>query len=255
MRVLSKACDFVLSRQLSVARIIAIVFAFLILNSAFIIPVYAQQATMNLTPSSGTYNPGCQFTTSLNLNTGGAQTDGTDAILVYDTSRLSTNSNSIASGTIYPDYPGNNVDEATGRITISGLSSITSAFSGSGTLATITFTVLPQAPVGVATVNFDFDANDKSKTTDSNVVERGTVTDILSTVVNGNYTIGTGTACANGGSVVPTGNGISTPSGGLNDGSSYNKTLPPAGTEQLTYTIAIVGTTLVILGILGFALL
>ncbi len=253
MRVFSRQTY---GRQLSVARIIAIVFAFLILNSAFIIPVYAQQATMSLSPSSGTFNPGCQFTTSVNLNTGGAQTDGTDAILVYDTSRLSTNTNSIASGTIYPDYPGNNVDEATGRITVSGLSSITSAFSGSGTLATVTFTVLPQAPVGVATVNFDFDANDKSKTTDSNVVERGTVTDILSTVVNGNYTIGTGTACTSGG-VTQAGSGVSTPSGGLNNGvdSSYNKTLPNSGTAELTYTIAIVGTTLVILGFLGFALL
>lgn len=215
---------------------------------------FAQQATLSLTPSSGTYNPGCQFTTSVNLNTGGAQTDGTDAILVYDTSRLSTNTNSVASGTIYPDYPGNNVDESNGRITVSGLSSITSAFSGSGTLATITFTVLPNAPAGTATVNFDFDANDKTKTTDSNVVERGTVTDILSTVVNGNYTIGTGTGCTGGGGVVPTGTGVGTPSGGLNDG-SFNKTLPNSGTEELTYTIAIVGTTLVILGVLGFALL
>lgn len=237
-----------------------LLFVFLSPFSFALSPVNAQQATLSLSPSSGTFNKGCQFTADVRLNTGGAQTDGTDAILVYDTNKLSTNTNSIASGTIYPDYPGNNVDETNGRITISGLSSITSAFSSSGTLATITFTVKPEAPEGATSVTFDFDANDKSKTTDSNVVERGTVSDILSTVVNGNYIIGSGTSCATVGTVKTGSGSVSTPSGGLVD-DLPKKTLndftggKSSGTPELTYTIAIVGATLVILGILGFALL
>lgn len=229
-------------------------------------PIYAQQATLSMSPSTGTFNRGCQFTVDVKLVTGSAQTDGTDAILLYDTSKLTTNTNSIASGTIYPDYPGNNVDEQAGRITISGLSSVTSAFSGQGNLATITFTVKEAAPLGSSKVSFDFDPNDKGKTTDSNVVERGTVADVLSTIIDGNYTIGAGKSCAGGAGTITTSGGddtLATPSGGISDGSTgYEKKSlndftngKGPGTPELTYTVAIVGATLTILGMLGFMLL
>ena len=42
-------------------------------------------------------------------------------------------------------------------------------------------------------VRFDFDPANPQKTTDSNVVEHSTISEILSSVTNGNYTIGTGT--------------------------------------------------------------
>lgn len=221
--------------------------------------VLAQQATLSLSPSSGTFAKGCQFTVDIKLNTGGGQTDGTDAILLYDNTRLSTNNSAIASGNIYPDYPGNNADEAAGRITISGLSSVTSAFSGSGTLATVTFTVKPDATEGVGKVRFDFDPNDKAKTTDSNVVERGTVSDILSSVVDGTYTVGSGTTCG-GSTVTKTGVGgtVSTSSGSLSktDSSLEKKVfLPNSGTSELTYTIVIIGATLTVIGLLGLVLL
>ncbi|MDO8618714.1 MAG: cohesin domain-containing protein [Candidatus Daviesbacteria bacterium] len=212
-------------------------------------PVYGAGASLSLSPSTGTFNPGCSFTVSVKLDTGGAQTDGTDAILLYNPSQLTTTSASIASGTIYPDYPGNNVDSQNGKITISGLASVSSAFAGQGTLATIAFTVNTNATAGPATVKFDFDPADKAKTTDSNIVERGTVSDILSSTVDGNYTIGTGTSCAAGGK----GGVSSTPSGQLKnlDQAVGGKT----GSEQLTFTVAIVGSVLTVLGILGLALL
>lgn len=229
--------------------------SFLIINLYLVTPILAAQATLSLSPSTGTFGKGCQFTVDIKLNTGGAATDGTDAIITYDPTRLSTNTNSIASGTIYPDYPGNNVDEQNGKITVSGLSSVTSAFSGSGNLATVTFSVKPEAPEGLTTIKFDFDANDKAKTTDSNVVERGTVSDILSSVVNGSYTITSG-GCTGG--AVKTGiggtGGVGTPSGTIDDGFN-KKILPDSGTSELTYTIAIVGSILAILGVLGLALL
>ena len=62
----------------------------------------------------------------IKLDTTGAQTDGTDAILIYDSSRLTATA--ITSGNIYPDYPGNNIDPS-GKINISGLASVSSAFS------------------------------------------------------------------------------------------------------------------------------
>ncbi len=220
-------------------------FLFSIFFFLFSTPVNA--ATLSLSPSSGTFNRGCSGSLNVDLDTAGAQTDGSDALIKYDPTRI--NATSITSGTIYPDYPGNNIDSQTGKITISGLASVTAAFSGKGTLATINFAVPENAPTGATSVKFEFDPNDKAKTTDSNVVERGTIVDVLNSVVDGNYIIGTG-ACGkiSQGSIGTTGS-VSTPS------AFVKPTLPPAGTEQFTFTIAILGSLLTILGILGLALL
>lgn len=225
---------------------IIIIIVITLITFIFSPPVFAQQATLSLSPSSGTFNKGCGFSLGINLDTSGVQTDGTDAILIYDSSRVTATS--IVSGSIYQDYPGNNIDDAKGEITVSGLASVSTPFSGQGTLATINFTVKSDAPEGVSQIKFDFDPNDKAKTIDSNVVERGTIADTLNSVVNGNYTIGSGTC----GVPVIVGRGaVSTPSATT----TPVKTLPPAGSEKLTYTLAIVGVVLTILGILGLALL
>jgi hypothetical protein len=230
----------------------------------------AQQAILSLSPSDGSINRGCNFSLEVKLNTDGAQTDGTDAILIYDPSRFSATS--IISGTIYPDFPGNNIDQQNGKITISGLASVTQAFTGQGTLATINFRAQDNAPTGVAQVNFDFDPINKAKTTDSNVVQRGTVADILNSVVNGNYTIGTGSCSVSGPGVTgstgtPGTTGITGGTPGLgNQGGSgivgttpsgqiIYKTLPQGGTQELTATLVIIGSILTIFGILGLALL
>lgn len=234
----------------------------------FVLPASALAATLTLSPATGTFNRGCEFAVSIDLDTAGAQTDGTDAILRYDPTRFSTNNSKISPNTsMYPDFPGNSVDEATGKITISGLASVATPFTGKGSLSTIRFSVLPNAPQTASAMTFDFDPNDKAKTTDSNVVERGTVADVLSTVFNGTYTVGTGTVCTQGsGTGTGTGTGlgqgqvgqIATPSATIQP--TFQpipppKTLPPAGSEQLTYSIAIVGSILAVLGILGLALL
>ncbi len=223
-------------------------------------PAFATGATLSLSPSTGTFNKGCGFTLSINLDTGGAQTDGTDAILFYDPTRFTANA--IHSGTIYADYPGNNIDATNGKITVSGLSSVSSAFSGAGTLATIDFAVADDAPAGTSQIKFDFDPADKTKTTDSNVVERGTVTDILNQVVDGNYTIGTG-ACGttNSGTTTTTTNNTATGSGVWTKtpvgGPLPTKTpvLPQSGNISPTVLVAVVGSALTILGILGLAIL
>lgn len=219
-------------------------------------PVSALAATLSLSPTTGTHNKGCNFSVDIILDTGGVQTDGTDAILKYDNSKITATS--ITSGTIYADYPGNSIDDTTGKVTSSGLASISSAFSGKGTLATVNFTVKEAAAAGATIISFDFDSNNKTNTTDSNVVQRGSQTDILSSVTNGNYTIGTG-AC---GTTALPNTGIArgqtgTPSAGQGQTQSEEPitALPPAGSEQFTFTLAIVGSVLTILGILGLALL
>lgn len=223
-------------------------------------PVYAQQATLSISPSTGTYNRNCSFALDVNINTAGGQTDGTDAIVIYDPSRFSATS--ITNGTVYPEYPGNNIDEVNGKITISGLASVSSAFSGQGKLATINFTVKDKATTGATQVTIDFDAQNKTKTTDSNVVQRGTIADILNSVVNGNFTVGEGTCGAS-----PAPVGVRPPQGAPEEATPpaevkqpyqqpyQPKTLNNTANTELTYTIAIIGSSLVILGVLGLVLL
>lgn len=233
---------------------VIITFAFLLFTLA--LPTQALAATLSLSPTTGTFNRSCPFTLDINLNTGGVQTDGTDSILFYDNSRFTAIS--ISPGTIYAEYPGNNVDDSSGKVTVSGLASVSQPFTGSGKLATINFTVKENAPAGVTQVKFDFDPNNMTKTTDSNVVQRGTVQDVLSSVVNGNYTVGTGT-CGSSVSPSPGGTAIgrgapisSTPAAQPKE----FKTLPPAGgNAEWTATLTIVGVVLTVLGILGLALL
>lgn len=232
---------------------------FILLMFVLIRPAVALAASLSLSPSSGTFNKGCAFSLEIKLDTGGLESDGTDAILSYDQNKVTATS--ISPGIIYADYPGNSVDNDTGKVIISGLASVSSGYKSSGTpgtLATVNFTVKDAVATGATIIKFDFDANAPTKTTDSNVVQRGTVLDILSSAPSGNYIIGTG-ACTQGVpapvTVLPRTGGqgaviISTPSAEI----PY-KTLPPAGSEQLTFTIAIVGSVLTILGILGLALL
>ena len=137
------------------------------------------------------------------------------------------------------------------------MASVSSAFSGQGSVATVKFTVKDNAPTGATQVKFDFDPSDKSKTTDSNVVQRGTASDILSSVVNGNYTIGTGTCGTSPATGGKGGQGaVSTPSGQVKTlDQLVDKTGKGPGSPELTFTLAIVGSVLVVLGILGLALL
>lgn len=219
-------------------------------------PISVFAASLSLSPATGTFNKNCAFTLQINLNTGTAQTDGTDAIILYDQSKFSAQS--ISSGSIYSDYPGNSVDDNAGKVTVSGLASVNSPYTGTGTLATISFKVKENAQPGVSQVKFDFDPNDKSKTTDSNVVERGTVADILSSVTNGSYTVGTG-ACSSQTGVQQGAPGVGTPSATIaptpTPRTLDDLTNGPPGTSGITFAVAIVGSILAIFGILGLVLL
>lgn len=247
-----------------------------------------QTASLSVDPTNGTFNQGCAFSINITLDTGGVKTDGTDAILVYDASRLTATS--ITNGSVYPDFPGNNIDTQGGKITISGLASVSTPFSGRGTLATINFLVSPSAPAGATQIKFEFDPTGSSfpaqctqngtarNSCDSNVVQQGTVLDVLGAVNNGNYIIGTGSCTpqaspspAPGSGVVQVPGGssgttrpgviggpggtvfVSSPS--ANSGFIPMKTLPPGGTQEFTFMLAILGSALTVLGILGLALL
>lgn len=219
-------------------------------------PAYAFAASLSIAPSSGQMNKGCDVTVTLELDTQGAQTDGTDAILIYDPSKLTIQQSDITPGKIYNDYPGISVDAASGKISVSGLAQVSEAYSGKGTMATLKFKVAAAAANGPTEIKIDFDPNNKTNSMDSNVVERGTVSDVLSSVIDGNYTIGTG-SCAGG--IGATGSGTGAPalpiSNPVASGGSLPSSLPEAGILDNTVVVASVGMLLVVLGIAGIAFL
>lgn len=225
------------------------------LMASLFLPLEVNAAVLSLSPSSGVLNKGCNVALKVELNTEGAQTDGTDAILQYDASKITPLN--IINGPIYPDFPGNFIDTQSKKINISGLASVTEPFSGTGTLATINFVIPQTAQTGATQLTFEFDPNDKAKTIDSNVVERGTVADVLNSVVNGSYTIGSGTSCALAGQ----GQQSATPSATIRPTVTPSATplpiseLPPAGLSGTTLILTAAGLLLTVLGIVGLALL
>lgn len=253
-----------------------------VLSAILISPAAVFAATLSFDPASGVLNKGCEITVKINLDTQGVQTDGTDVIVLYTPAQLSTTTSQITNGTIYPEYPGNSVDSSGGKISISGISSVSSPFSGNGTFATIKFNVANTLKENdKINLNFDFDANNKTKTTDTNVVERGTIADVLNAVTNGSYTVGAGT-CTGGGVVTGTGTGAGTGTGGSTTTGGQGQVLPgtnpttssqsaqyqvykpqvidditggKAGLLDNTIVLATVGIVLVILGVAGLAML
>src|SRR3989338_7955628 len=126
---------------------------FFVLMISFIIkPAYAATITLSLTPSTKTVTINETFTVTINLATGGASTSAADIELTFDNTKL--NLIDIVPGTIYGQYIGEDIDNANGRASISGLANSTQdLFSGTGTFATLTFRAIQS---GTGNVSFDF---------------------------------------------------------------------------------------------------
>lgn len=148
-------------------------------------PVHAAGASFSLLPASGTYRIGDFFDVAVNLNTGGEQTSGADSILLYEPEKLEAQG--ITTGSVYSSYPIKSINSTAGKISISGIiSDATSSFSGEGVFASIKFKALTS---GTTTLRFDFEPG---QPTDSNIAKKGTQgEDILNSVANATYTIGT----------------------------------------------------------------
>jgi hypothetical protein len=167
------------------------------------------------------------------LDTQGSTTDGTDAVVLYDPNQLTASS--IVAGKIYSDFPGNTIDNSAGKVSIYALAPTDQPFSGQGTMATVNFTTAASASASITPIKLDFDPNDPTKSTDSNVIDKTTLKDILSSVTNGSYTINTSsTGCK---TVVKT--------------ASTAQTLPDSGVPEVTWAFSGLGAFLVVSGIFG----
>lgn len=179
---------------------ISIIFLIFITVINFIRPVPAYAAaSLSLSPASSTKAVGNTFSVDIVVDTGGDAIGGVTAILTYDTTRLQAQSTALTPGPIFGTSVSpftNSIDATTGQIRYDS-GTLGTAYTGRGTLATMTFRAIA---VGTAQVNFTFNP---SSTTGTSLVAAATgPTNLLTTVNNGTYTI---TSTGTGGTLPPTG--------------------------------------------------
>lgn len=224
--------------QLALRFLVPLVMIFLILPAHTVLAT-ASTPTLSLSPQSASVNTSCQFSVNINIDTAGQASDGSDAILFYDPTRLQVVS--ISQGTAFPTSPNNIFDNQKGQLTVNGLISPGQPFNGAGLLAKVNFKVVDGAPLGLTQVTFDFDPNNKTKTSDSNIVKSGQAVDILDNVINGSYTIVTGSCNIS----------DQPPIGGSNISVSPQPTLPQSGNQKTTELLTAFASAMAFLGLLG----
>lgn len=208
-------------------------------------PLQVSAASFALSPATGTFNKGCNFSVKINIDSGGAQVDSAEAAILFDNGKITPSSTPVSQGTLFPTYVPVTTTSS-GKIVVSGISNPGSPFTGSGTFATLNFTVRQDASSGPFTIKFDFDPNDRAKTTDSNIVQTSTIAELLSAVSDGSYNIGTGPSCS----------GTTQPIGGSASASLVPQVLSPNGTSPgfSAPTIAITVTALFLIAVGAIAL-
>lgn len=149
------------------------------------------KASLALSPSSGTYNKGCDFFIDVNMDAAIFDIDGVDLVLKYDKDRVQateittvTTFNNIGIDFVYKEY-----NNDTGMLYFTGVSRLNKPLKGTGKLATLNFKVKTSASTGEAKMEI---LRDPNSVTMSNIIEVGTVENKLEVVVNGNYTVGSG---------------------------------------------------------------
>lgn len=163
----------------------SILFGFLIFGLFEVI----EGATLELVPGSGTFKIGEIFEIKIILDTKGERADGVDIhYLNFDPNLLEVQDQDspksgvqIEPGSLFPNTMINKVDNFSGKIEFSQISSPGNTFQGKGTLAKIKFKVLDS---GTGSVYFDFTPD---STIDCNVPAQGR--EILNSVINGEYTL------------------------------------------------------------------
>lgn len=134
----------------------------------------------DLSPQAGSVKVGDKFSVSINIASQ-KPTDGADIILLYDPKLLSVVKNGsddppVITGSLYSDYPLNSVDERSGKISVSGITSSAGGLTPKGTFGTVAFQA---KSAGKAEIYLEFKLG---STVDTNVIESKTAKDILDEV-------------------------------------------------------------------------
>jgi len=158
-------------------------------NSSAALVGSVNQATLTLSPQSGTYNANDNFTVSIYLNTNGQNVVVVAAYLNYDKTHfqaLSIDTN----GSIFSFEAEKIIDSANGKIKITRGIPTPGVNTSNGLVAKVNFKALSNVTPASDNLTSDFVVD---STTDSNIIlDDGRGTDILSGVYNAKYTVGSG---------------------------------------------------------------
>lgn len=216
----------------------------LLLFTFLLLPVSANAASFTLSPATGTFNKGCNFSVKVNIDSAGSKIDSAEAAILFDNGKITPSTSAVTQGTIFPTYVPVTTT-GSGKIVVSGISNPGTPFTGSGTFATLNFVVRSDASTGPFTIKFDFDPNDRAKTTDSNIVESSTIAETLSSVGDGSYNIGTGPSCS----------GTTQPVGGSGSATLQPQILTPQGVAPgfslPTVILAVAAISFIVIGVVS----
>jgi len=144
------------------------------------------QATLSVSPESGSYNQNGTFTVSVNLNTNGQNVVVAAAYLNYD--RNSFQAVSIdTTGSVFTVEAEKIIDSVNGIIKITRGKPTPGVNTASGLIATINFKALYGVTPSADNLTFRFIAGDNTQSTV--IKDDGLGTNILSGVYNGRYTV------------------------------------------------------------------
>jgi|Napbiome12C3dose_1001474.scaffolds.fasta_scaffold00001_135 hypothetical protein len=135
-------------------------------------------AKISLTTSQQAFQTGEIVPVKVTIDSGTKSITGVDLVLKYDPAILEITKENLVLGKIMDEYPLSSVDSKQGLISISGISSLDSGFSGSGEFATLNFKAKSAGKTSLV-INFE-----KGTTIASNVVDANTSLNILEEVVN-----------------------------------------------------------------------
>lgn len=142
--------------------------------------VKLKPTTVSLVSEKISLKKGEKITVSVNISSN-SKTDGVDLVITYDPKLLSVETigqtkQPVIAGTIYNDYPLNSLDQALGRITVSGITDVPGGVLADGLFGSLVFV---GKNFGSAKISLDFSPG---STADSNVTETGTGKDVLEKV-------------------------------------------------------------------------
>jgi len=185
-------------------------------------------ATLSVSPATQTVTVNDFFNVNIGIDTQNAFIDGVDvfylnynpALLQVQDASTSIAGIQISQGILMPTTLANSVDSTLGKITFSQVTASDSRYQGSGTLAVVRFKALT---AGTANVTFNYT---QGSTVDSNVASGGV--DVLSSVINGTFTINN--------VVIPPAGGGGGGGGGGSSGGGGTTYIPPVATTTRTAT-------------------
>lgn len=135
--------------------------------------VAIQPTSITLTSEGTQYRVGGEISVSVNISSS-EKVDGVDLIISFDPKVLTAKEASL--GSIFSDYPQNRVDNISGRVAISGITSQAGGVIPQGEFGKLNFTA---KAAGTTKISFEFSPG---QTVDTNVIESGTGKDILEKV-------------------------------------------------------------------------